>query len=194
MTGSDQVRFCQRCEKRVYNLSALPAAEAEALLARKRLWMCVRFARRADGTVIAGDCAGGPTRQPLPAVLVAASLLVSAVGCAEEPPAATQASASVEQQTAEVAATPPSIGAPTPEDARREEYLRKQELEEVKWTAGGPRPAPTQIDMCPRGWKRVKRGQKSRIKGSSNSELKCRPLRRGERPADCDPNDPLCGL
>src|SRR5581483_10025570 len=46
MTGDAQVRFCGRCEKNVYNLSAMSAPEAEALLASRGEKLCVRFYRR----------------------------------------------------------------------------------------------------------------------------------------------------
>src|SRR5215472_13087466 len=35
MTGDDQVRFCKSCEKNVYNLSAMTAEAAEALIVEK---------------------------------------------------------------------------------------------------------------------------------------------------------------
>jgi hypothetical protein len=51
----DRVRFCGECRKHVFNLSAMTRAEAEALVASTGE-ACVRFYRRADGTVATADC------------------------------------------------------------------------------------------------------------------------------------------
>ena len=56
MKGDDRVRFCRHCQLNVFNLSALPRDEAEALIAKREGRMCVRFYRRADGTVLTRDC------------------------------------------------------------------------------------------------------------------------------------------
>lgn len=60
MVGDERVRFCLSCEKNVYNLSAMPAVEAERLL-REKLGgeLCVRFFQRADGTILTEDCPVG---------------------------------------------------------------------------------------------------------------------------------------
>ena len=57
MRGDDEVRHCDVCEKNVYNLSAMSTARAEALLEEREGRVCVRFYRRADGTVSTVDCA-----------------------------------------------------------------------------------------------------------------------------------------
>jgi len=64
MVGDDRVRFCGSCAKNVYNLSAMPREEAEALI-RERLGaeLCVRFFQRADGTVMTADCPVGAKRK-----------------------------------------------------------------------------------------------------------------------------------
>lgn len=63
MVGDDRVRFCGQCEKNVYNLSAMPRDEAEALLAAREGKMCVRLYKRADGTVMTSDCPVGVKRR-----------------------------------------------------------------------------------------------------------------------------------
>jgi hypothetical protein len=63
MVGDDRVRFCGQCEKNVYNLSAMPRDEAEALLAAREGKMCVRLFKRADGTVMTSDCPVGVKRR-----------------------------------------------------------------------------------------------------------------------------------
>lgn len=57
MEGTDTVRYCRVCDSNVFDLSALTRQEAEALLDVAEGTTCVRFARRADGTVVTKDCA-----------------------------------------------------------------------------------------------------------------------------------------
>lgn len=59
MRGDDRVRHCDRCDKDVHDLSAMSAAEADALLAAAGARPCLRLHRRADGRVITGDCPEG---------------------------------------------------------------------------------------------------------------------------------------
>jgi hypothetical protein len=59
MAGDERVRFCLLCQKNVYNLSAMSAAEAEALVRATEARLCVRFYRRADGTILTEDCPVG---------------------------------------------------------------------------------------------------------------------------------------
>lgn len=59
MSGDERVRFCGKCEKNVYNLSAMSRLEAEALVREKEGRMCVRFFQRPDGTMLTQDCPVG---------------------------------------------------------------------------------------------------------------------------------------
>jgi hypothetical protein len=59
MTGSDTVRLCAQCEKNVYDLSLLTRAEAAELIREKEGKLCIRFYKRADGTVLTADCPKG---------------------------------------------------------------------------------------------------------------------------------------
>ncbi|MBI3550120.1 MAG: hypothetical protein HY078_13870 [Elusimicrobia bacterium] len=59
MEGDERVRFCGLCRLNVYNLSAMPRAEAEALVASREGRLCVRFYQRADGTILTRDCPVG---------------------------------------------------------------------------------------------------------------------------------------
>jgi hypothetical protein len=81
MTGDDRARYCGKCEKNVYNLSAMSAPEAEALLRQKEGDVCVRFFQRADGTVMTADCPVGVRRRRVRrlAVLATAGGALSAV-------------------------------------------------------------------------------------------------------------------
>lgn len=59
MTGDDRVRFCTQCQKNVFNISNMDAAEAEGLILQKEGRLCVRMYRRIDGTVLTQDCPVG---------------------------------------------------------------------------------------------------------------------------------------
>ena len=56
MKGDDAVRFCDRCQKNVYNVAALGPAEALELVQRAEGRVCMILTRRPDGTVVTGDC------------------------------------------------------------------------------------------------------------------------------------------
>jgi hypothetical protein len=56
MRGDDRVRFCRHCSLHVYNLSAMSRSAAEQLVRETEGRLCVRFYRRADGTVTTRDC------------------------------------------------------------------------------------------------------------------------------------------
>ena len=59
MVGDERRRFCGQCELHVYNLSGLTRREAEDLITRAEGRLCLRFYRRADGTVLTRDCPVG---------------------------------------------------------------------------------------------------------------------------------------
>jgi len=67
MKGDERVRFCQQCKLNVYNLSEMGREEAEAFVRKHTAGQansgtgrtCVRFYRRADGTVLTKDCPVG---------------------------------------------------------------------------------------------------------------------------------------
>jgi len=67
MTGDDKVRHCALCNLKVHDLSVLRREDAEALLAahftpggtKRGERFCGQWRRRADGTVIFGDCPAG---------------------------------------------------------------------------------------------------------------------------------------
>jgi hypothetical protein len=59
MVGSDRVRYCGQCKLNVYNLSEMSKREAEALIEETEGRLCVRFYKRADGTVLNRNCPVG---------------------------------------------------------------------------------------------------------------------------------------
>ena len=59
MIGTDRKRFCGQCNLNVYNLSGMSVKEAESLLTQSEGRLCVRYYRRADGTILTKDCPVG---------------------------------------------------------------------------------------------------------------------------------------
>lgn len=60
MTGDELKRYCQRCNKQVYDVSRLTATEAMALIETLQGRLCARLIWQADGTLL--------TETPLPAL------------------------------------------------------------------------------------------------------------------------------
>jgi hypothetical protein len=54
-----RVRFCSQCNLNVYNLSEMSRQEAEALINKTEGRLCVRFYRRADGSILTQNCPVG---------------------------------------------------------------------------------------------------------------------------------------
>jgi ankyrin repeat protein len=52
MAGNDRVRFCDHCSLHVTSLSDMTRQEAISLVARSEGRLCVRFVKRADGSVL----------------------------------------------------------------------------------------------------------------------------------------------
>jgi hypothetical protein len=59
MVGDNRKRFCGDCKLNVYNLSDMSNVDAENFLLASEGRVCVRFFRRADGTVLTQDCPVG---------------------------------------------------------------------------------------------------------------------------------------
>lgn len=59
MIGSERKRFCGDCKLNVYNLSGMSQTEAENLLLDSEGPLCVRFYRRADGSILTKECPVG---------------------------------------------------------------------------------------------------------------------------------------
>jgi len=85
MKGDERVRFCDRCEKNVYDLSAMTRDEATRLLVEREESLCVRLYRRDDGTVLTADCPVGVRRKRVRLALYGAAgagAFAVATGCA----------------------------------------------------------------------------------------------------------------
>lgn len=59
MIGNERKRYCGECKLNVYNLSGMTRTEAESLILNAEGRLCVRFYKRADGTVLTKDCPVG---------------------------------------------------------------------------------------------------------------------------------------
>lgn len=62
MIGDNRKRYCGECKLNVFNLSGMSRAEAENLVMNAEGRLCVRFYKRADGSVITEDCPVGWAR------------------------------------------------------------------------------------------------------------------------------------
>lgn len=82
MDGNEHERFCKRCSKTVFNISDLSKAEANQFLKEKvGLDTCVKFYRRADGTIKTDNCPRiiRPLRNASLRVIERASLFTSLI-------------------------------------------------------------------------------------------------------------------
>jgi hypothetical protein len=52
MRGDDRVRFCGACAKNVFDLSSMTKQDSEDLIRKTEGQLCVRYYRRADGTIL----------------------------------------------------------------------------------------------------------------------------------------------
>lgn len=74
MRGDERTRHCEACGLRVHNLAAMTTPEIQRLIARPGR-TCARLHRRADGTVITGDCPVGRRVVRRQRAVMAAALL-----------------------------------------------------------------------------------------------------------------------
>jgi len=79
MIGDDRVRQCPECNLNVYNLSAMTVREAAQLVSSHQGRLCVRYYRRADGTVLTQDCPRGARTSVHRASRIAGAALTAAM-------------------------------------------------------------------------------------------------------------------
>ncbi len=89
MQGDDRSRFCQSCQKHVYNFVTMTEEEGIALIIATEGKFCGRLSRRHDGTLISKDCPVGWAkkiyRRCAYAVLAACLLILSFVWVRSQP-------------------------------------------------------------------------------------------------------------
>ena len=59
MHGSAQVRFCDSCQRNVYNFADMTSNEIKLLLEKTEGGICGRMYQRSDGTILTRDCPVG---------------------------------------------------------------------------------------------------------------------------------------
>jgi hypothetical protein len=134
MEGDDFVRFCRVCETNVYDLSARSRDEVEDLLRLYEGAVCVRFRRRADGTVATADCGAARhahRRGMALRVVHAAGLATGVVGLLTALASATSASLG-----------PDAEAPPPPTDAPPSSYGVEDEGSYIMGRMVAPAPAP----------------------------------------------------
>jgi hypothetical protein len=85
MRGDDRVRFCRRCSKDVYNLTAMSPDEVASLLSGVRERgerRCVRLYQRPDGTLTASPCSPGLQNAAGPWQFTIRAIMAVIAGCA----------------------------------------------------------------------------------------------------------------
>lgn len=80
MVGDERMRYCDRCSLHVYNLSGMTRREAEALVTSTEARLCVRFYRRADGTILTRNCPVGLSALRRRAAHVATATMTAVLG------------------------------------------------------------------------------------------------------------------
>jgi len=141
MAGDDKSRFCGKCEKNVFNLSAMSREEAELLMLEKEGNLCIRLYRRKDGTVLTQDCPVGVRKKRLRLVGVLAiggGLAATAAGFA----ASRQVVPSATMGEMEMVPQAPSATA-TQQPSEMDDAPEKFEMGKRAMEPGiGPQPAP----------------------------------------------------
>lgn len=94
MAGDDRVRYCTECKLNVYNISEMTRSEAEELIRAHEGRLCVRFFRRADGTILTKNCPRGLRTLVRRVSRIAGAVLTAAMSVAsafsQTPPKDTQ--------------------------------------------------------------------------------------------------------
>ena len=92
MTGTERVRDCSQCSRKVFNISEMSTVEAEEFLKENGDSQCLAYYRRKDGTIITDDCPVGlrKIRNTLRRLRRAAGFLISTIfsigaACAQTP-------------------------------------------------------------------------------------------------------------
>ncbi len=120
MAGDDRVRFCDHCGKNVFDLSAMTEDEAKALLAANGERPCVRFHRRADGTILTADCPVGRQMKGVRRVaagVLAAGAAAMAAAASASPGVTYVAHDEIREASAKHVARPRDVRGPVHEEA-----------------------------------------------------------------------------
>jgi hypothetical protein len=80
MVGDERMRYCDQCSLHVYNLSGMSRREAEGLVTSAEGRLCVRFYRRADGTILTQNCPVGLSALKRRAARAATATMTAVLG------------------------------------------------------------------------------------------------------------------
>ena len=80
MVGDERMRYCGQCDLHVYNLSGMTRTQAESLITNAEGRLCVRFYRRADGTILTRNCPVGLRALKRRVTRVAGAMLSAVLG------------------------------------------------------------------------------------------------------------------
>src|SRR5438309_1813226 len=126
MKGEGAARFCGECNKHVYDLSGMERAAVEKLVRETEGRLCVRFYKRADGTLLTADCPVGLAARARRTARRAASFVASLLGlgvlagCPDEPkPVARPGATTSGPAKADPAKTDPAKPPAKPDDTAR---------------------------------------------------------------------------
>jgi hypothetical protein len=106
MSGDDRTRFCNECNKQVYDLSAMTRRQAEALIEISRGKLCARITRQQDGTIVVAEDFTLPVARlhhikrasPIASAVISAMMAVSPVMAAQNSAPAKQSVSTPSQQ------------------------------------------------------------------------------------------------
>ena len=79
MSGNDRMRFCSQCNLNVYNFSGMSRKEAARFINRTEDRVCVRYYRRADGSILTDNCPVGLRALKRRAIRIANAVLSSVI-------------------------------------------------------------------------------------------------------------------
>lgn len=81
LRGGYQVRFCSKCQLKVYNLAAMPDDEVERLVLRSEGRLCGRLYVRGDRTATVRDCPESLIRRKSKLAIAVMLLLLTSAAC-----------------------------------------------------------------------------------------------------------------
>ena len=76
MEGEGSVRFCKRCQRRVYDFDEMELSEAENLIFRKEGRLNVTLYKRQEGKFLSNDCPVGVRRRQSIILFISAGIAV----------------------------------------------------------------------------------------------------------------------
>ena len=135
MTGDDRVRVCDGCNRPVFNLSEMTRDQAAAVLATRGVKPCVRFYRRADGTVKTADCPPTARRSHRLTVIAAGTLLGSSPAFADPEPSAPAVEPGKTLELTEETEIE-TMGEPIDDDPCEDRFVKTRVADDKAWTMG----------------------------------------------------------